>query len=77
MREGQTCADSTSKDGKPPKTQSTPSGRSKICGASTAMTRFRPIAYLRRLRGFGITRKPPQPHIVITIQLRGWMVIFP
>ena len=35
------------------------------------------IAYLRRFSGFGITRQPPQPHIVITIQLRGWMVIFP
>ena len=41
------------------------------------MTRFRPIAYLRRLSGFGITRKSPQPQIVVTIQLRGWMVIFP
>ena len=32
---------------------------------------------MQRSSGFGITRKPPQPHIVITIQLRGWMVIFP
>lgn len=34
------------------------------------------LATLRRLHGFGITRKP-QPHIVITIPLRGWLVIFP
>lgn len=35
------------------------------------------LAYLHRLHGFGIDPKPPQPHIVITVQIRGWLVIFP
>ena len=34
------------------------------------------LTYLRRLRGFGITPKP-QPQIVITVRLRGWLVIMP
>ena len=35
------------------------------------------FACLRRFSGFGVNPKPPKPHIVITIQLRGWIVIFP